>query len=92
MQFGLAGVTFITLATLLVIMMKRVSHRDKNSVDVEIMMRVREETLNEVNKRDEQILALTEKTLMALNKSSNAINKVADRLEDLESHCNLEDK
>lgn len=92
MQFGLAGVTFITLATLLLIMIKRLSSRDKNTVDVNVMMKVREETLIEVNRRDEQILALTEKTLKALNKSSNAIEKVADRLDELTSYLEEKDE
>ena len=85
MQFGLAGLTFITLATLLWRMSARMDKRDKNTVDVEVMMRVREETLREVNKRDEQILELTRNTVLALSESNNAIEKVADRLDDITS-------
>jgi len=84
MQFGLAGVTFITLATLLVMMMKKMGNRDKNQVDVSIMMKVREETLLEVNKRDAQILELSSKALEALHTSSRALERMAERIEDLE--------
>jgi len=83
MQFGLAGVTFITLATMLVMMIKKIGHRDKNQVDVSVMMKVREETLLEVNKRDAQILELSSKTLDALYNSSRALEKMSERVDDL---------
>lgn len=83
MQFGLAGVTFITLATLLVMMMRKVSSRDKNSVDVAVMMKVREETLLEINKRDAQILELSSKVLDGLHTSSRALERMQDRMEEL---------
>ena len=83
MQFGLAGVTFITLATLLLIMIKKIGSRDKNSVDVGVMMKVREETLLEVNKRDAQILELSSKTLEAMHTSSRALEVMSERVDDL---------
>ena len=83
MQFGLAGVTFITLATILVMMMRKLSNRDKNQVDVSIMMKVREETLLEVNKRDAQILELSSKALEGLHSSSRALEKMTERIDDL---------
>ena len=90
MQFGLAGVTFFTLASLFWLLFKKIDKTNKDSVNYEVMMKIREETLTEVNKRDEQILELTRATIKAMNKSSNAIDKVADRLDELTSY--LEDK
>lgn len=83
MQFGLAGVTFITLATLLVMMMRKMGARDKNSVDVSVMMKVREETLLEINKRDAHILELSSKVLNGLHTSSRALERMAERIEEL---------
>jgi hypothetical protein len=85
MQFGLAGVTFITLATLLVMMMKKMGSRDKNSVDIGVMMKVREETLLEINKRDAQILELSSKVLDGLHTSSRALERMSERMDDLEA-------
>lgn len=83
MQFGLAGVTFITLASLLLIMIKKIGNRDKNTVDVSVMMKVREETLLEVNKRDAQILELSTKALDTMHTSSRALEKISERLDEL---------
>lgn len=90
MQFGLAGVTFFTLASLFWLLFKKIDKTNKDSVNYEVMMKIREETLTEVNKRDEQILELTRTIIKAMNKSSIAIDKVADRLDELTSY--LEDK
>lgn len=83
MQFGLAGVTFITLASLLLIMIKKVGNRDKNTVDVGVMMKVREETLLEVNRRDAQILELSSKVLDAMHTSSRALERMSERLDEM---------
>jgi hypothetical protein len=91
-QFGLAGAAFITLVILFWRLFNKIDKADKDSVNYEVMMKIREETLTEVNKRDEQILELTRNTLKALNKSSNAIDKVADRLDELTSYLEYKDE
>jgi methyl-accepting chemotaxis protein len=76
--------SFIALLTMVWKISQRLSVRDKDSVDVNTIMKVREETLREISIRDQQILDLATKTLMAMNKSTNMMEKLVDRIDELQ--------
>lgn len=89
-QFGLAGVCFFTLATLFfrsqrtqLKMLEKLSNKKDVDVNWEVLIKTREETLREITIRDTRFMELQEKTIKAINKSGNAMEKVADKLEEL---------
>ena len=89
-QFGLAGVTFITLATMLWRIMKRFEERDKSVVDIKFATAARKQMLEEIEKREIRLAELQEKTLEALYKNMTITEKLIMRLEDIEDV--IEDK
>ncbi len=82
MQFGLAGVTFATLAgmTWRVMMLLKDNNKDNNST----VEKIRQEMLAEIEKREIRLIDLQEKTLKALSKMTNALERVIRGLSDLE--------
>jgi len=82
MQFGLAGVTFATLAGMVMKILKLLKDKGKDSDNsIEAM---RKEMLSEIEKREIRLIDLQEKTLKALYKMASAFEKMANRLSDLE--------
>jgi hypothetical protein len=74
-QFGLAGVTFGTLAFILIRVFK-------NSVDKEFAEEARKELLVEIERREQRFVNLQEKTLETVNESALAMQRLADLVKD----------
>lgn len=84
MQFGLAGVTFGTLATMFWRILKRLEKRDEGVVSVEFAEKTRKETLEELEKREARYAELLEKVIEALQKNTAVQDRMVMRLEDVE--------
>jgi len=82
MQFGLAGVTFATLSTMTMKILKLL--KDKGQENSATIDKLHQEMLVEIEKRELRLIDLQEKTLKALYKVANTLEKVVIRLSDLE--------
>lgn len=79
-EAGLAGMAFITLATMLWRIIKLVQHKSSTTVDIEFIKAFNKEMLEQIEAREQRLVDLQEKTLEALTKNAIALEILVDRI------------